>query len=267
METTPSNGAEDRSVSPRMLFWSALTTSALALIAFAVAATTPPRTGPFAAPASLLAYPYAAADRFVPGDFIWMYPALLMVLAYLFLSVCLRERASVRVRTWATFGLSLAITAFTALTIAYFIQIFTIQPALMGHEAADVVALSQYNPHGLFIALENLGYLAMALSLGAFAWTLGETRLERAARWVLAGAAVLAVLALALMSFAYGIGLEYRFEVAIITIDYFALILGGALIAASSRRVKQSDDRYHQPTSTATAASWSTRAPLPRARV
>ena len=35
---------------------------------------------------------------------------------------------------------------------------------------------------------------------------------------------------------AYGIGLEYRFEVAIITIDHFALVLGGAIVAASARR-------------------------------
>lgn len=222
--------------SRRMLFWSALTTSALALVAFVVAATTPPRTGPFAASGSALAYPYAAADRFVPGDFVWMYPVLLMVLAYLVLSVCLREYAQAGARTWGTLGLSLAVSSVTVLAIAYFVQIYTIQPALVGHEAAGVVALSQYNPHGFFIALESLGYLAMSLSLGAFAFTLGRARLERAARWVLWGAALLSVVTLVLMTSAYGMALEYRFEVAIITIDYFALAVGGALIAASTRK-------------------------------
>jgi hypothetical protein len=236
METTRSNGIDERSVTPRMVFWSALTTSVLALVAFVIAATTPPRTGPFAAPRSLIAYPFAAADRFVPADFIWMYPVLLMVLAYLFLSVCLRERASAGARVWGTFGLCLAVTSFAVLAIAYFSQIYAIQPALVAREAADVVALSQYNPHGFFIALENLGYLAMALSLGAFALTFAGTRLQTATRWTLGLAAVIAVLALVVMSAVYGVGLEYRFEVAIITIDYFALVAGGALIAASSRK-------------------------------
>lgn len=215
----------------RPLFWSSLVTSVLALVAFAVAATTPPRTGPFAAAGTSLSYPFAGADSFVPRDFIWMYLALLAIFAFLVLSVCLHEAASDGRRIWGTLGLSLAVASFTVLMAAYFIQIYTIQPALLAGEAADVVALSQYNPHGLFIALENLGYLAMVLSLGAFAVTLGKG----AVRWVLGGSAVLGALALVLMSFAFGIGIEYRFEVAIITIAYTALFIGGALLAVRSR--------------------------------
>ena len=182
----------------------------------------------------------------MPRDFIWMYLALLMLLAYLVLSVCLNESASARTRTWGSIGLSLAITSFAVLAIDYFVQIYTIQPALLGREAAGVVELSQYNPHGFFIALENLGYLAMALSLGAFAPALGETRLHRAARWVFVGAALLGVLSLVVMSFAFGLGLEYRFEVAIIMIDYLALIIGGALIAAATvRDASLSGTQFH----------------------
>lgn len=221
----------------RTLFASAAATSVLAAVAFGVAATTPPRTGPFAASAALIAYPWADAARFVPGDFVWMYPVLLMALAYLLLCTCMRERTPARLRVWGSFGMTLATVAFTSLAIAYFSQVLTVQPALVAHEAADVAALSQYNPHGLFIALEDLGYLAMALSLGAFAATLGGTRLQTAARWVLGGAAVLAVLALAVMAFVYGTGIEYRFEVAVITIDYFALMAGGTLVALASKEL------------------------------
>lgn len=227
---------EERPGSGRLLSWSGLAASVMAIVAFAVAATTPPRTGPFAAPSALIPHPYAEAIQFVPRDFVWMYAALLMILAYLFMSVCLREGASSGARVWGTFGLVLATTAFAALAIAYFVQIYTIQPALLNREAADVVALSQYNPHGLFIALENLGYLAMALSFGAFAPTLGRTRPRTAARWVFAAAAVLAPLALVLMTRAFGMGLEYRFEVAAIMIDYLTLAVGGALIAVPVRK-------------------------------
>lgn len=220
----------------RMLFWSAAATSVLALVAFAVAATTPPRTGPFAAAGTSLAYPFADASRFVPRDFLWMYPVMAMVLAYLVMCVCLQERASDAMRTWGTLALVLAVASFTVLWLDYFVQIFTVQPALLGGEAAGVVALSQYNPHGFFIALEDLGYLMMVASLGIFALTLSETRLDRAASWVFGGASALGVLALALLSLSFGLRLEYRFEVYIIAIDYFALMAGGALVAASARR-------------------------------
>lgn len=220
----------------RAAFWSALVTSASTLIGFGVAVTTPPRSGPFATPGSALAYPYEAAGRFVPRDFVWMYFVLAMLVAYLVFSVCLRERAPHTSRVWATLGLSLAVTAFAVLALDYFVQIFTIQPSLIGPEAADVVTLSQYNPHGFFIALENLGYLCMALSFGAFALTLGRTRPERAARRVLGGAAVAGAIAFVVMSLVYGVALEYRFEVAIITIDYFALMVGGGLAALAFRR-------------------------------
>ena len=42
-------------------FWAASLTALLAAVSFGVAVTTPPRTGPFAAAGSALAYPYAAA--------------------------------------------------------------------------------------------------------------------------------------------------------------------------------------------------------------
>lgn len=57
---------------------------------------------------------------------------------------------------------------------------------------------------------------------------------EDAASRVLASAAVLGMLAFVIMPIVYGVGLEYRFEVAIITNDYLALIVGGALVSASS---------------------------------
>jgi hypothetical protein len=73
----------------RVGFWAAALTALLAAVSFGVAATTPPRTGPFAAPGTAIPYPYAEAARFVPGDFVWMYLALLMMLAFLVLAACI----------------------------------------------------------------------------------------------------------------------------------------------------------------------------------
>ena len=216
----------------RMPFWAAVSTSALAVVSFGVAVTTPPRSGPFAASGTAISHPYSDAARFVPRDFIWMYLALLMMLAYLVLSACLRESAAGGRGAAGTLGLSLAVSSFVVIAADYFIQLQTVQPALVRGEGADVVALTQYNPHGVFIALENLGFLAMALSFGAFALALGtSSRLERATRWLLFGASTLAVVSFVGMSIYFGTNLDYLFEVTVITIDWFTLASAGAMLA------------------------------------
>ena len=220
----------------RVGFWAATLTAGLAAVSFGVAVTTPPRTGPFAAAESALAYPYSAAAEFVPRDFVWMYPALLMMLAYLVLAVYIRSRASDAHGPFASIGQSLAIVAFVVITIDYFVQLQTIQPGLLRGEGADLVALTQYNPHGVFIALENLGFLVMGFSFLFLGLSLGRERLERATRWVLVVSFALALLAFVGMSLYFGLDLEYRFEVAAITIDWSTLIAAGVLLALVFRR-------------------------------
>lgn len=50
------------------------------------------------------------------------------------------------------------------LSLNYFIQLTVIQPGLQKGEEAFLSLLSLYNPHGIFIALEDLGYLMMSVS-------------------------------------------------------------------------------------------------------
>ena len=223
----------------RVGMWSAAATAALAAVSFGVAATTPPRTGPFAAPGTAIAYPYSTAARFVPRDFIWMYLALLMMLAFLVLAVCIRERAADDCKVFGTVGLSLAIVAFTVIGMDYFIQLRTVQPALLRGELDGLAILSQYNPHGVFIALEELGFLVMGLSFAFLALALGSSRLERATRWVFLVSSALTVAAFVGMSMYFGFGLEYRFEVTAISIGWLTLMISGSLLVFVFRRLVQ----------------------------
>jgi len=217
-------------------FWTAILTAVLAAVSFGVAATTPPRTGPFAAPGSAIPYPFAATVQFVPRDFVWMYLALLMMLAFLVLSACIRERAVDDRKIFGTVGLCLATASFTIIALDYFIQLRTVQPALLRGEADGLAIISQYNPHGVFIALEELGFLVLGLSFGFLALSLGASRLERAARWVYAVSSALMVAAFVGMSWYFGFGLEYRFEVAAISIGWLTLTISGVLLAFVFRR-------------------------------
>lgn len=223
-------------LSDRVGFWGAILTALLAAVSFGVAVTTPPRTGPFAASGSAIPYPYAAAARFVPRDFVWMYLALLMMLAFLVLAACIRERALDERRALGTIGLCLAVVSFTTIALDYFIQLRTVQPALLRGELDGLVILSQYNPHGVFIALEELGFLAMGLSFAFLALALGSTRIERATRWVFLVSSMLMVAAFVGMSWYFGFGLEYRFEVTAIAIGWLTLMTSGLLLAFLFRR-------------------------------
>lgn len=229
--------ATDRvTVVDRVGFWAATSTAVLAAVSFGVAATTPPRTGPFAAPGTALPYPYSGAAQFVPRDFVWMYLALLMMLAFLALSACVRDRATDGRRVFGTIGLSLSTASFSIIALDYFIQLRTVQPALLRGEADGLAIISQYNPHGVFIALEELGFLVLGLSFAFVALALGASRLERATLWVYAVASALMVAAFVGMSWHFGFGLEYRFEVTAISIGWLTLMVTGVLLALVFRR-------------------------------
>jgi hypothetical protein len=224
------------SLTDRVGFWAAILTGLSAAVSFGVAVTTPPRTGPFAAPGSAIPYPYAAAARFVPRDFVWMYLALLMMLAFLVLAACVRQRAADGRKVFGTIGLCLSSVSFTVIAMDYFIQLRTVQPALLRGELDGLAILSQYNPHGVFIALEELGFLVMGLSFAFLALSLGPPRLERVTRWVYLVASALMVAAFVGMSWYFGFGLEYRFEVTAISIGWLTLMISGLLLAFVFRR-------------------------------
>jgi hypothetical protein len=205
-------------------------------VSLGVAVTTPPRSGPFASPTTAITYPYANAGQFVPRDFLWMYPALLMMFAFLVLAACLRERAVGERRLFGTIGLCLATMSIGIIAVDYFIQLQTVQPALLLGEGDSLAAVSQYNPHGIFITLENLGFLLLSLSFAFFALTLGPSRVERVTRWIYLGCATLAVVAFVGMWMYFGFRLEYFFEVSVISVVWLTLIVSGGLLAVFFRR-------------------------------
>jgi hypothetical protein len=136
-------------------------------------------------------------------------------------------------------ALAFAIVAATVLLADYVIQLTVLQPGLLKGESAGLALLSEYNPHGVFIAMEDLGYLSMGI---AFLWVglafAGRSLLDRGLRWLFVGGGVAAVAALIGLALGYGADLEYRFEVAGLGIDWLVLILGGVLLAVWFRPIR-----------------------------
>lgn len=225
-----------REIPARLGFWSASLTAAVTVVSFGIAIFTPPRSGPFCARGCVV-YPYSDAAAFFPRDYLWIYPAILLTPLFLMVCMCAHSWVAVKRRVFSGIALMFAAIATGVITFDYFIQIEVIQPSLLKGETDGIALFSQYNPHGMFIAMEDLGYLMMSAAfffLGAALAT--GSRLERTVRWLLMVSAVLGCATFVGMSVAFGNALETRFELAIITITWTALTIASVMLSILFRR-------------------------------
>jgi hypothetical protein len=114
----------------------------------------------------------------------------------------------------------------------------------MHGEVSGLALFTQYNPHGLFIALEDLGYLVLCVAFvfvgAAFP---GAKGVARAIRWTFLVAGFLGLGCFAAMTWRFGLDIDYRFEVAIITIVWTALVALGIMLAFFFRPQRSEDYR------------------------
>jgi hypothetical protein len=220
----------------RIASWAAAVTAIGATLALGIGVFTPPRGGVLCT-SGCIAYPYTDAAPFVAGDSIWIVPAVVMTLGFVVVTACLHELARPGGRLAGLVAMALATLAAALLVGDYAVHFMVVMPSLAKGEGALVTVLSIYNPHGVFIALENAGYFVMGLAFIATAGAVpGTDRLERAIRWVFLVAGLLAVGGFAAFAALFGTDLDVRYEVAAISVDYLALIIGGGLLTVLFRR-------------------------------
>jgi hypothetical protein len=235
----------------RFGLWTAAGTALTTAIAFAVAILTPPLSGPLCRE-GCFNYPYLDIAARFPRDYYWMFAAIPATLFYVAWMVGLQARATPERRLVAQLGVALSVMAALTLVGDYFVQLVVIQPSLLAGESDGISLLTQYNPHGAFIALEELGYLLMSLSLACMAPALSKaTRLERTIRWFFVGGFAVNVAALGWFSLKYGHRRAYLFEIAVISVDWLVLIAAALMTAVVFRRdvVRTRDvtERHRQP--------------------
>jgi hypothetical protein len=217
-------------------FYSALSTAAITVVTFSIAVFTPPLSGPWCR-SGCLEYPYLnIASRF-PRDYYWMYPSMLLSVVFVLLMVSIHQYARQDKKAYSLSALLFAAISSTMLLIDYFIQVSVIQPSLQNGETDGIALLTQYNPHGIFIALEEIGYMLMSISfLCTIPVFLKNNRLERAIRATYFIGFLLNVIAFITILALYGIDREYRFELAVITINWMVLIVSGILLTILFKR-------------------------------
>jgi hypothetical protein len=213
-------------------FWAATLTAIVAAVFAVIAVATPARSGPFCASACVPT-PYTAVAQFIPGDYLWLIPGLLLAPIFVALMASIHSYAKMN-KTFSRIALSFAVIYAVVITVNYFVQFTVVVPSLQSGESQNLSLFTQYNPHGFFIALEVLAYLMMSASLLAAAPVFAGGGVERAIRWLFTLCFVLATGAFA------GLWLVNRdliaVEVTILMIDWVALIAGGLLLSIVFRR-------------------------------
>lgn len=220
----------------------AILMAALAATGFTMAILTPPHSGPWCT-ADCIAYPYADAARFFPRDYWWMIPGSLLAPLFAVIAACVHYCRPQEGRPFSLLAVSVSTIAAVLIALDYFMQLALVQPGLERHEFVSM--FTQYNPHGVFIAIEDVGYLAMAAAFFLIALAIPqEDKVTRLLRWTMGIAALLAALSFAGTMLRFGPEMALPFELAIITIDWIALLIAGILFVSFFRRVAAKAARF-----------------------
>lgn len=208
----------------------ALATAFVTVLTFGLALTALPDKVP---------YPFTSqviADQW-PGDYYWLFPAMILMLLFVALVAAVHEHTPPERKVYSLLALAIAVIAAAVLLIDYYIQATVMQPSLEKGQLDGWAIFSQYNPNGIFIALEELGYLLMSLVFLCLVPALGNgTRLEKSLRWLFLLSFASVLLALAVVSAFLGNDRGDVFEIAVISIVWLTLIAAGLLLARLFKR-------------------------------
>jgi hypothetical protein len=217
-------------------FYSSIALTILTIVTFGFAIISIPPSGPNC-PGNCMDYPYSGLLNYYPRDYYWMYLAIFQIFAFIIFVVSLHNNTPNDKRIFSSISVAFAMISSIVLLAAYFIQFTVVPISMMKGETDGIALLTQYNGHGIFIALEELGYITMSLSLFFLAPVFSSVnRLNKSIRWILFLPLLLNIIAFVLYSIKFGIDRDYRFEVASISIDWLFIIVGGILISIYFKR-------------------------------
>ena len=199
-------------------------------ITFVFAMIAVPISGAFA-PDGGISYPYLETLQQFPRDYIWQYLALVLVVIYLIQFSIIHSSTNENKKSYSQIALLFSVLSTIVLLITYYTQISVVPVSLLNNETQGIALLTQYNPHGLFIALEELGYILMIISFVALVPIFqGKGKLVGSIRTIYIVASAIVLIALIILSIQYGIDRKDRFEVIIISVAWLVLIINSILI-------------------------------------
>jgi hypothetical protein len=230
-------------------YYSSFILSILTIVAFGFAMSAIPPSGPYC-PGNCMDYPFPDILLHYPGDYYWMYIAVFQLFAFVIFIVANHYIVNAAKKLYTFLSISFTLISSTVLLIAYFTQFSVVPISVMKGESDGIALITQYNEHGLFIAMEELGYISMSVALFflAFAFT-KKTKLESALRIILISQLFLTIVAFVFYTIKFGIERSYLFEVATITINWLLIIvigiLSGLFFGRKIKDIKTKDKSIH----------------------
>jgi hypothetical protein len=210
-------------------FYSAVILTVITFVTFGLALTAVPISGANA-PGGGLSYPYLDTLKQFPKDYLWMFSAIILIIVYVVYMVSIHSTAKDDKKVFSQISIIFTIISAVVLLADYFIQIAVVPVSLTKNEIEGITLITQYNPHGIFIALEELGYIMMGVSFLFIGFIFQEkSRLELFIKWIFITAFILIILSLIIISIQYGIDRKDRFEVVSLSVSWLVLIVNGIL--------------------------------------
>jgi hypothetical protein len=209
-------------------FYSAIVLAVTTIIAFCLAIT--------ATPGGVVASPYLDTLKLFPKDYIWMFVSIPLLLSYVILMIVTSSIAKNDKNIFSQIGVAFAIISASILLSNYFVQFSVVPASLLNNNTDGILLLTQYNLCSIFIALEELGYIMMALSFVFIAPIFGKDRLDRLIKLMFISAFLLSIVSFVIVSIQYGINRGYIFEIAVISITWLTLIINGILLSIFYRK-------------------------------
>jgi len=217
-------------------YYVAISLVIMTIITWIFAMKAVPPAGPYC-PGDCMDYPFKDILSYYPRDYNWMYLAIFQIFFYVIFIVSNHFTTPTDNKLFSFLSIAFALITASVLLLAYFVQFSVVPMSMMKGETEGIALLTQYNGHGIFIAMEDLGYITMSISylFLAFIFT-NKTRLEKSIRFILILGFVFMIISFVFYSIKYGLDRSYRFEVAAISINWITTITIGVLISIFIRK-------------------------------
>lgn len=223
-------------IASRVGMISSLSLSILTIIAFGFAMMAIPPSGPFC-PGDCMSYPFKDILDYYPRDYYWMYIIVFQLFVYVIFTISIHYHTPPQKKIFSSIGTAFALISATVLLMDYFIQFAVIPISMIKGETEGIALITQYNGHGIFIVLEELGYILMSLAFLFKALVFAQKNgLERSIRWIMLLPFLVAVLSFIYFSVKFGLDRDYRFEVVILSVNWLVIIATGILLGIYFRR-------------------------------
>lgn len=220
----------------RFGFYAAWSFAIITLITWGLGMIAVPPAGPYC-PGDCMTYPFSELLSYYPRDYYWMYLAIFQLFAYVVFIVFLHHMAPPEKKFFGFLSVVFMLISAVVLLIAYFVQFSVVPASMMKGESEGIALITQYNGHGIFIAMEELGYISMSISFLFMASCFSATiRIEKALRLILLVPFLVIVLSFVYYTSRFGADRSYRFEVAAIAVNWLISIITGILVSIIIRK-------------------------------